>query len=521
MSEAALSLVVAAVVLAVGGGPLAWALTRSLAVAALLAPLVAALGATAAAVGAIATEAPLWPWLVAWLVVSGLGARWVLQRPDPPLADLVVPTGAVVAVVALLAPLLVFALRAPVGWDARTIWWFHAEWLEQGGDEFASALSDDAVGWTHADYPPLASAAVAGVRSLGGGLDPSRLALATSAWVSWSALALAAVALCAAVLGSRHPTSGGAAPRNDDLEGDAPRGSDLDGGAPDSVAPLAAGTHVLDGPVATGVVAGAALAGFGLLLVADRGLASGYVDHLWAALLAGAAVLALQHRPSPSSALAAAMLLGAAALTKNEGLAGAVVLVALALVRHRHRLRTHWVVPAALVPGIGWAVLVRALGATNDVADEGNASGLLGGDAEVWGRLDPTASAIVQLDYSVPFVAVAAVAALVAVVGGVGLSFRRRQLGIGSDLWLWVLFAGLVGTVVAAYLVSPTDLDWHLATSLSRTMLGPTLVLVVSVATWLAVALRALTGATASTAAPERAGEPATAERASRVHPVA
>lgn len=446
ISEVVPALAFALLCLLAMGAPLAMALTRSAAIAGVLAPVVAALLSSGAALSAIATRSPFEPWAIAWVGASWALAFWLWRRGRA-LIDLEVPPLTVVVLVLVSAIALMSILRAPIGWDARTLWWFHAEWIEEGGDAFAEAATTPATSWAHADYPPFASAAVASVRSIGGGVDSSRLAQAVSTLVSWSALLLIGVGLCATLRGRRWW-----------LEG---------------------------------TFAGVVLLGIAGALRGDGSITSGYVDYLWSCLAAAAAVFLLAHRRTRSAVIIGSICLAGAALTKNEGLVAGVLLCVLALLRHRSTRRDLPIVAAALVPGICWAVLARVLGATSDVAEGGNPTGLLRGDPEVWDRLRPTLRALSEVRYSIPITVTVAVCAITAVLGAIALSDTRRRSEVGSDLWLWISAMGMVGLMVAAYLVSPLDITFHLRAA-SRTMLAPTIVVLVSATIWVRLAVRYL-----------------------------
>ena len=150
---------VAAVVLA--GTPLAFAVTRLWIVAVVLAPLVTGLQCAVAATAMIVSGGPFHWWLVAATIVGWVLATVLTRRPRAAL-----PALDVVDIAVMYAPLLLAALltrRLPVSWDARSIWWFHASWFEQGGAATRAAMHATRR-WplSHPDYPPLAPATTAG-----------------------------------------------------------------------------------------------------------------------------------------------------------------------------------------------------------------------------------------------------------------------------------------------------------------------------------------------------------------------
>ena len=444
-----MSVLVAVVALVGVGLPLAFALTRDLAVAAVLAPLVTGVQCSVAAVAMVVVGGPFAVWVagttvVAWAIAVPLLRRGRRRRPLPTLTlgDL-----AVMYVPLLLPALLV--IRYPVNWDPRSIWWFHATWIDAGSGPFRDALGNPALVYSHPDYPPLAPATIAGAWTVTGG---------TGLWVAQvvsTVLTLSALAMLAYTVRHLVPT----------------------------VRPM----------VARLVALGVALS---LWSLADYGVAGGYVDHLWSAALAAAVVLLFiggtvvapggrSGDEAPGGELAlAVVLMVVAAVTKNEGLVAVAMVAVLFTIRARHQLRrAAWVwVPVAA--GMAWSVIGRSFGAASDLASSPRITQLIEGDLAPLERVGPTVSSL--RDY----VGWALLGALVvSLIGVAALRRRRRELGLVSVIWPWLVVAGFAVVLIATYVISPYDLGWHLITSADRVGVLLVLVCLSIVASWVLVAL--------------------------------
>lgn len=421
---------VAGVLLIAGGLPPAFLLTRRWLFAALLAPMVAALTASLAVIGMLATQESFRVWLAAALVAQWVLAGWRLRRPGAPL-----PYGTWADVLCYVLPLglpalLVFA--PAVQWDAHSIWWTHAAYFVQGGAFSRQDMSAFAYEFTHPDYPPLASAAVAGAWSVlpGYGFGAAQT---VSTILNLSAIGALAYAV-----------------------------RSVTGRAPALVSRLAA--------------VAVALAAWG---TAPDGVAGGYSDQLWApALVGAAALLLLGEQPLARPALPV-LLLTVAALSKNEALTPVLSVAVLATVRERRNLRRVWPVWPPVLLGVGWVVFARALGAVSDVTTPGGLIRLLTGDRAMLDRLPPTFHAMrSRVDVLV------LAAAAVAIVGWAALRRRRRALGIGSDLWLWSIAAIYAASLAVVYATGASTVQWYLATSIDRVMVPIELLACLSAVCW-------------------------------------
>lgn len=409
-----------------------------------LAPLIFALLCSAAAVLALAFSGPLLPWLAFAVVAANLAAVSALRRrrASPPV-EAGAGAGQVAAglLVLFAAALPLAALRRPVvDWDARSIWSFHGRWFYAGGDYLRDALGNPAFAFSHADYPPAVPSTMAAIWRLTGGIDP-HLGQAATGVLNFAAVALLGLALVAVS------------------------------------ASLPAIARAVLG-------AGTALGAFG---VAGGYGANGYADLLWAAATAAAAVLLLVGSGERRNSAAGLVLLLVAGTTKAEGTVAALVVLGLAALRHRPRGAQRLAFAASGGGLLLWPALSRLYGARSDMT--AGIAEVLAGRVDVAGRALTTAGALAG--HSWPLLAAAA---LCAVAGVWSLLPVRRRTGLGAPSWLWAATAGNALFLGAAYVATPHELSWHLATSADRTTIGLRLLLLCEVVVWLSVAAHALAG---------------------------
>jgi hypothetical protein len=417
--------VIAVVVLVVAGLPLAWALTRSVPLAVVVAPLAGAVVSTVAVLLMLALRGPLVPYFLGVFAAS-VAAAWLVRRAAP------VPGSGWREVLLLAVPLVppFLLLQEPLGWDVHSIWWLHSAYFAQGGDFATAAIGNPALqSFSHPDYPPLASAPVAVVWRL---LDSSsfRPALAVNVAVTYSVTVMLAYAV-------RRVT--------------------------------AAAPALVSVPVALGAACAAWYPDW-------TAATMGYSDVMCGAAFVAGAVLLLLPRD--------VVLLGSAALMKNEGTTLVLAFAVAGTVRYRRdrrRLVACWLPFAAA--GV-WSVATRLLGVDNDLMAGGRFSALVRGDAETWGRLP-----VIQSQMAAQVRPVVAAALLAAVLGALFLRTRRGRLGIRSDGWIWALFAAQWAVLTLIYLVTPYDVRWHLMTSVNRVTIVFGMLACVSAACWVAVAL--------------------------------
>jgi hypothetical protein len=422
---------IAIVLLVAGGYPLAFLLTRRWLLAALTAPLVSGVTASLAVIGMLATEGSFRVWLAVVLVAQWLLVAWRLRRPGSPLpyatwADIlcyVLPLG--------LPALLVLA--PPVQWDAHSIWWTHAAYFVQGGAFARHDMGAAGYFFSHPDYPPLASAAVAGAWSVLPGYSFRVAQLVTTA------LNLSAIGVLAYAVRS------------------------VTGRAPAALSRLAA--------------VAVALAAWG---TAPYTVAGGLSDQLWAAALVGAAALLLLGDQPLARPAVPLLLLTVAALSKNEALTPVLSVALLVTLRERRNLRRVWPVWVPVLLGGGWMLFARTLGARSELTTRKGFIGLFTGDKAVYDRLPPTVHAMQSM---VNILVVTAVA--VALVGWAVLRRQRQALGIGSDLWLWSIAVAYAASLVFVYVTATgVGLAWYLATSMDRVMVPIELLACLSAVCW-------------------------------------
>ena len=310
-------------------------------------------------------------------------------------------------------------VRAPIAFDARSIWWIHADWLRHGGSVYVGAIHNRMLAdGLHVDYPQFLSGQVALV---------------------WSA--------------TRH-------------------GRDLViGQATTTVSTLFAVLMMVDALIDRLRLStrAAGLLGVGFLF-ATYGMVgtfatNGYADLLWSAFAVTAALRLLRfEQPLDWLGLAA---LAAAATTKSEGLTTAMLIAV--VVGWSRSWSQRVLLMSALVPAAAWFVVARLRGAENDI---------VGGLRDVTvhslrGRLWPPVPAIAGLCW--PYIAV-----LCIVIGLRWNWFQTQHDRLPTMLGpLMVVALGATVMLWAVYLVSPHDVYWHLKYSVDRTTFSLRLFLLV------------------------------------------
>lgn len=376
--------------------------------------------------------------VAAVVVVSVVSAVLVRRRTfgvPRPVADspmlLAIALGAVVP--------LATVVRAPIAWDARSIWWFHAKWWAEGGGAVLDAMRTPAFVFSHGDYPPLASATngalwwLLGSRSL-------KEAQVVTAVLGLSAITMLGFAVWRLFVGNLSRV----------------------------VVTLGAALLVLACYEIAGVDAAT----------------NGYVDFLWAACFAAAAVLLVASPLSDETLRWGALLLAVAALTKNEALIAALLLGGIGVVRARLRLQWIAVLAVALAPGVAWLALTKL---AHVPADKWRFSALFHRDPVVTDRIVPTLHWLWR-DLNV----VVLTAAVVSLLGYFFLRDARRSITGSWFPWMWLAWVALMGPLVLAYVVTTDDLWWRLYTSAERTTIAPNLLLLPEIAIWTLVAISAV-----------------------------
>jgi hypothetical protein len=425
-------------------------------------PLLPLAGAVIAALSAtcfIAVGGSFIGWFVGLAVTGllGVSACWALRpgwRPRRDRSDHRRLSGRRRSVVATAGGLVILAssvwclrgLATPtVGFDARALWLARAGWFLQSHQQLLVKMRVHDVVLVQSVYPPLVSASTAVAWRVTG--DQSmRLGVVVIAILNTCALVVAAYALIDA---GRQATIRLTA---DDVE---------DGSGPTGVA--VGGAPLV--PMAVGVVS-AGLLVFIAFGVCEPFMTNGYADPIWALAGVGAVAYGLQLGINRTNQGVALILLLVAGMSKDEGAVTALGLIALIAVRRVTTMsgeerRRRWAGPVligmAQVAAIGaWPLLMRIIGARGETS------------ASFSSLQDWPTRARIAYDGMAPYLHVIALAAPLAVVGGLILAKVRRRSGMANDWWAWAgLVCGLLA-VSGAYVTGTADLRVWLVGTVDR-----------------------------------------------------
>lgn len=403
--------------------------------------------AAIAGVAAVATRTSLVAWVVV-VDVAAVAASVVVMRRRVVIGrrhggDTRGGLGPLLAGAAVMVAGLLPLRHTVLDWDARSIWMLHARLFDAGGASYVHALQNGAYAFSHPDYPPLV---------------PATVALAWKVWGSPSyrvgqvmpALVAASLFVVAGWLVARRVRGREAA----------------------WVAPALAASFA-----------------FAAIGATDGYLTDGYADVVAAAAATVAALALLAEPPSTSYAglgVTAALI---AALTKDEGLVAALVVVALWLARlllQRHYRRLRLVAVGTGAAMLVWPLLVAALGGPSgsvlDAPDSGAAS---------TSRLTRLHDAFSALRDQVPVLWLVAVVALLALAARWA---RRRDRvrpvrGAASLGWLGAFVLLDLVALLVTYTVGRAPIVWWLNTSVSRVTILARLLLYASAALAIAIAI--------------------------------
>ena len=312
----------------------------------------------------------------------------------------------------------VFLVRAPVEWDTRSIWFFHASWFANATTVYGEFPLVERFPDSHVDYPPLMPSFGAFAWLFG---DPR------NDWIVQSAaalLTLSAIGVLSIIVARATASARGRV--------------------------LAAG--------ATAFAALAAIRGNGL---------NGYVDGLVAVLVSILTIAAFR-RDDPPLVLVAAVAL---ALAKNEGYAFLVVVILPLFLLRGRSVRP-------LLPGLGigliWAPAIRAMGPALESWQPLNA---LPWSPDFGVRLD----GIVRAVLSDPIMIISLVLWVGALLRSFAKRASPETLvtvgGMGAVAGALLLVI-VVMYLATPHDALPKDLGWHLKTSVNRLLMHPALVLV-------------------------------------------
>jgi hypothetical protein len=417
-----------------------------------LSPLAGAVLCAVAAASCVALDGTLLMWFVVWSSVAAAVSVVALfgqpGRARRTLRDLrrgARPTVLVGGAVVLAAVAWTLrGLKVPgVGFDARAIWIIHARWLAQGHAFVLASLRNHFEVVTHPAYPPLVSSVMALAWRVSG-TSTDRVAVVMVALLNGCALAVAGWAVVeAARQGARRTHS--------------------DKGRQRRLIVVGVVSAVL-----VVLVAGGVIGSFGT---------NGYADPIWSLTAVAVVMYGLVMEPNGSNLGVVAIVAGVAGLSKLEGIA--VTIVLLAVIAARLKLRrgpTSVRLLAALGAGVlallVWPVLTIIVGVPTDPSISGHREG------SVWSRATGT------YDAMVPHLHVVVLAAICSAAGFFVLRRVRNRFGLSNDAWTWAALAGGVLVLGGAYVVGPGDLALWLATSVNRTTIFPALLAWWIVAVW-------------------------------------
>lgn len=429
------ALVTGSILLAAGSLP-ALALTRSIPSALVMAPIISGCLSALAVMSMLVTKMSWAVSLSVLFAICWLVSAWVLVRRKMVFVSTGVGWLPLVVCAAGIVPPLWTLRRPPGDWDAISIWFFHARWFFSGPTRAIAAMTNPAFAFSHADYPPLGSATAAAVWQVMG--EPQlRTAQFAIAIVTWSAV----LALCVGVV------------------------------------------SLFNGR--TRAVATAAAVSLGLASYGSSGWVGtdGYVDLLWAALICGATVHLVAAPSDPQHRAIGLVLLISAALTKNEGAVSALVVGAVAVVRSRRQAKVAIVMAAATSIGLVWIAISSAIGAISDISGATVIEALLPPSADVVRR---AGIAAVSLADQIKLELIAS--SVVIIAGSIWLDRTRRQAALSPSWHSLIVWFGMVAGILVAYATSPYDVRWHLGTSVNRTRIGPSLLLLTEMAIWAVLA---------------------------------
>jgi hypothetical protein len=385
--------------------------------------------------------------VIAWWIAARRAAR---PRGAPPPRTRGAWAWSVLAVPVVAGALAVplSALRPGlIGGDANPIWTTHALLVYGGHRELLAGLQNVAYRFSNPDYPPLVPATSAlafkfyGPGNLHLGVDMT--VLVTACGLGVVAMGIVAVSdVAAAGSGARWPAR--------------------------VVAVAAAGAICVAGFAVSGVFA-----------------VEGYTDLVWAAFAAGAVIWGLVLPRSPRALAVAWICAAAASLTKNEGLATALIIVAAIALRYRPLSlpgppvrrwaeRAAWVLLPAL-PGLAWAGTMRLIG-VHDLFFTSPApeTPLTRAGATILGMAG--------------HLHVAPLALAVLLAGWWFLRADRQRAGLANPAWLWICCLGSLAIIFGTYMLGNLEIHGWLANSVNRTTIFAQVVLYTDIAVWMVIA---------------------------------
>lgn len=450
LSGSVLAAVAATCFLAVGGSFLSWFIALAL-------------------IGSIAVAA-MWirfprrrPWIPTWA-----------QRPEVDRSFRLAGIGGAMAILIACVWNLRGLATPTVGFDARALWLMRSGWFLQSHHQLLVNMRLQYLSLGQTAYPPLVSA-VSALAWCVTGVHSVRLGVVLITILNTCALAAAAFAFVEAGRRFSLRLSPGDNASSIDTASHRPAARHSRRADQRSWALLA--------PPLIGAICGVLLI-FVAFGVTEPFMTNGYADPIWSLAAVGALAYGLQMELTPANQGIAFILLLVAGLSKNEGWATAVTLIALLVVRRlatmaaedRRRLWWHPVAIGAIAVAVvsAWPIVIRVTHSRGTTMPYSPLH-------DIPGR---TRSAF---DGMTPYLHVIVLAAPLAILGGIVLSGVRRKCGAANDWWAWAGLASGLIAICAGYATATADIHLWLVGTVDRVTEFSTL------AGWWIVAMWALT----------------------------
>jgi len=337
------------------------------------------------------------------------------------------PTGWVQLLITAVIAIFVVALpAAPIDWDARSIWLFHASWLHGSADVYLQAQLSPELVFSHPNYPLFGSASMAVVWAIAGGAANFSLGLQVVGLITVLTTALAGSFTIKRLVPTVHPVVGSVA---------------------------------------------FALFLMSVLTIAWNLLGRGSMDPLQAALVVCVAAVLLPSLSTrmPWSDAALASVVGFAAINvKQEGFWFTLAVMGVfVVVSFRQQYWAKYVPLAALVLGFGGWKGFLALVHSNDTTD---ASGIAGRLPELLDFASPAWLILKRLAGEQARPTLVPIG-LVVIVLLIALNLLKPGWAtVRTSLFVFASWSGIIAIVAITYALGETRnrIDWWLLTSYDR-----------------------------------------------------
>ncbi len=392
-------------------------------------------------------------WLCVFLVcailgISVSGVVWMIGVASVPFATVfiwkgrdsvgsVAMTALVLGIIAVVCfPQVIYSMtKIPLsGWDARSIWFFHAKaiWFDGGVSRHFFANSNFV--WSHTDYPLLLPVQGAVVCFLRG---------------EWSEMTAKAILFLnfVAYLHLLHRVL------------------------------IMRGWHSLS----------AWALSLAVMQVAALAYVDGYADNHYAMPLMLAAMLIFQER---GCGLSLAVLLATFAINiKNEAIFYVVAGVPISLIymwQRRPMLpdidaegrRSFFVALPGIVAYVLWGYYKFILDIHGDLHLASRLFAPIQSLQLIWHRLPLIFEYVFQSPRAVHLGELLGICFLLAIWHSLSSARAKRSAFSVADILLWIYFSMVCGMIVTVYGITPYNLQWHLATSLERLLFFPLLLII-------------------------------------------